>query len=130
MDADRRLAVLRAIDTAFFNLRGRVCLLLPLHDSFLEQLVSAGILTNFQRYLIFSSPRPTVYSNIRRGITFLRILNQFFFSIDFVRFLRNITPTNFTESDYLSIQEFLLYLDTEFSNSDIITNFYRNNPEL
>lgn len=105
-------------DFAFHNLRGRLCLL-PLHDQFLEELVSAGVLNNDQRYLIFSSPRPTVYSCIRRGIALLRILWSSSIYLPFCQFLRQITSQGRSDSDFLAIREFILYMETEFSNSPL-----------
>jgi hypothetical protein len=122
---DPVLALLREFDRVFHRQRGRFCIL-PWHDDFLQELVDASVITNHQRYLIFASPRPTVFSQIRRGITCFRLLQNSYLVnyLRFVKFLRSVTSEGRSPSDFLAIREFLLYLETEFSNSVLITHHY------
>lgn len=118
------LLILQEFDRVFHNLRGRLTLL-PLHDSFVDELVSAGILNNNHRYQIFSSPCPTIYSNIRRALSLIQILWDFQSVqkyIQFCEFLRQVTSLGRSQADYFAIRDFVLYLDTEFSNSAIFSS--------
>ncbi len=125
MNVDPLLALIREFDLIFHRNRGRFCIL-PWHDDFLQELVDAGVLTKHQRYLIFASPLPTVFSQIRRGITYFRLLQNSYLVnyLRFVEFLRNATAVGRTPSDFLAIRDFLLYLETEFSNSILISHHY------
>jgi hypothetical protein len=125
MNIDPVLALSREFDVIFHRNRGRFCNL-PWHDEFLQELVDAGVITDLIRYEIFASPSPTVFRQIRRGIKFLLILRDFFLSryLRLVHFLRNIKAEGRRTSDFVAIQDFLLYMETEFSNSVLITHHY------
>jgi hypothetical protein len=125
MNIDNLWALIREFDVIFHRNRGRFCGL-PWHDDFLQELVDAGVFSDIIRYEIFASPRPTVFSQIRRGLTCLLIFRDSFLRryLRFVQFLRNIKPEGRSARDFVAIQDFLLYLETEISNSDLITRHY------
>ncbi len=125
MNIDLELALSREFDLIFHRNRGRFCGL-PWHDEFLQELVDANVISELQRYEIFASPSPTVFSQIRRAITYLLMLRNtlLFRYLRLVHFLRIIKAEGRRSSDFLAIQDFLLYLETEFSNSVLISRHY------
>lgn len=110
-----------SFESAFQNLIPIFCIYLPITDEFLEKLVNARSITDSERYQIFSTPRPTVYSNIQRGLRLLQILRISWRYVSFVAVLRSLVSENLRDINY-----FLCSMETEFSNWQEISSYFNN----
>jgi len=99
---------------ALNNLRVHLWNNLLLSDEFLDELVQQRIITNENRHRIFSTPRCPNFSNLIRVILLINILHGNWEFPRFIKFLR--TKGNI-------FIEILLYLDTEISNNDHLSEY-------
>jgi hypothetical protein len=84
-------------------------------DDLLSELVANDIIGEADRYLIFSSPSPTIFGNSSRVICLFRILrekNRIFSFILFLRRKKNVSH---------NFWEILSLFQTEISNSNILS---------